>query len=134
MVGLTLVPTPGAPTATAATPDDIIAVVVDGVGNGHGRGMSQWGAYGWAVDQGWNWVQILDHYYGGTSNTSVGAGQIRVRLLGLDGMGRVGETVGLVSHGGGVSWNGTTRTSREVHVRRNGHRCPARPHGEETGL
>ncbi len=28
--------------------------------------MSQWGAYGWAVDHGWSRDQILDHYYGGT--------------------------------------------------------------------
>ena len=88
-----------------------MAVVIDGVGNGHGRGMSQWGAYGWAVDQGWNWVQILDHYYGGTSNGSVStSGQIKVRLLGLDGAG----TVGLISHGGGVTWNGNTRNSMQA--------------------
>ncbi len=42
-------------------------MVVDGVGNGHGRGLSQWGSYGWAVNYGWDWTQILDHYYGGTT-------------------------------------------------------------------
>jgi hypothetical protein len=100
----------GAPASPAsAAPTDIVAVIVDGVGNGHGRGMSQWGAYGWAVDQGWNWVQILDHYYGGTSNGTVNSAQtrIKVRLLGLDNL----NTVGLVSHGPGVSWGGHTRAS-----------------------
>jgi peptidoglycan hydrolase-like protein with peptidoglycan-binding domain len=104
------VPVVGAPASPAsAAPADIVAVIVDGVGNGHGRGMSQWGAYGWAVDQGWNWVQILDHYYGGTSNGTVSSAQtrIKVRLLGLDNL----NTVGLVSHGPGVRWGGHTRAS-----------------------
>ena len=41
------------------------AVVVYGRGNGHGRGMSQWGAFGWATTQGWSWQQILSFYYPG---------------------------------------------------------------------
>lgn len=56
----------------------ISAVLVDGVGFGHGRGMSQWGAYGWAVTQGRTWQQILDHYYGGTANATVATGGDRV--------------------------------------------------------
>lgn len=107
---LSLLSWSGPTVAHGAAPDDIIAVVVDGTGNGHGRGMSQWGAYGWAVEHGWNWVQILDHYYGGTSNRDVGATQIKVRLLGLDGLG----TIGLVSHGAGVTFNGVTRTSMQA--------------------
>jgi peptidoglycan hydrolase-like protein with peptidoglycan-binding domain len=111
LLGIGLLPLPaGSPTASASAPSDIVAVVVDGVGNGHGRGMSQWGAYGWAVDQGWNWIQILDHYYGGTSNASIGNPQIRVRLTALDGAG----TVGLISHGGGVTFNGVTRPSMQA--------------------
>jgi peptidoglycan hydrolase-like protein with peptidoglycan-binding domain len=115
VLGLTLLPVPGAPSSTAsAAPTDIVAVVVDGTGNGHGRGMSQWGAYGWAVDQGWTWTQILDHYYGGTSMGSVDAnGTIKVRLLGLDGAG----TVGLVSHGEGVVWNGSAPSASMQAVR-----------------
>jgi SpoIID/LytB domain protein len=38
-----------------------------GHGWGHGRGMGQYGALGYAVDHGWSYQQILDHYYGGTS-------------------------------------------------------------------
>jgi hypothetical protein len=112
LLGVGLLPLPGGSSiAEASVPNDVIAVVVDGVGNGHGRGMSQWGAYGWAVDHGWNWVQILDHYYGGTSNGTVDVnGRIRVRLTGLDGSG----TVGVISHGGGVIWNGQTYASMQA--------------------
>lgn len=45
-------------------------VIVYGRGFGHGRGLSQYGAYGWATVHGWSWEQILDFYYGGaTGNT-----------------------------------------------------------------
>src|SRR5437879_1260095 len=37
-----------------------------GSGFGHGIGMSQWGAYGLAL-QGWSHDQILTHYYTGTT-------------------------------------------------------------------
>ncbi|MCU1351197.1 MAG: SpoIID/LytB domain protein [Acidimicrobiales bacterium] len=43
------------------------SVTFSGRGYGHGRGMGQWGAYGYAVDQGKDWRWILDHFYGGTS-------------------------------------------------------------------
>lgn len=100
-------PVSSSPTVQAA-PDTVVALVIHGTGNGHGRGMSQWGAYGYAVDHGWDWTQILDHYYGGTSTGSTPAGQrIQVRLTGYDGLG----TVGVVSHGAGVQWNGATAAS-----------------------
>lgn len=103
--GMTL--TDHTPTAEAA-PNDVVAVVVEGTGFGHGRGMSQWGAYGYAVDHGWSWGQILDHYYGGTNSGTVASGQrIKVRLLGYDGL----STVGVVSHGSPVKWGGHTATS-----------------------
>ena len=35
-------------------------------GNGHCVGMSQYGAYWYAVNQGWNYQQILLHYFPGT--------------------------------------------------------------------
>ncbi|MDG0975040.1 SpoIID/LytB domain-containing protein, partial [Ilumatobacter sp.] len=100
---------PGSPTpSVSAAPNDIIAVVVDGTGYGHGRGMSQWGAYGYAVDHGWDWNQILGHYYGGTDSSTVPSGQrIRVRLTGLDGAG----TVGVVSYGSPINWKGVTRAA-----------------------
>ena len=96
------------PAATEAAVDDIVAIVIEGTGFGHGRGMSQWGAYGYAVDHGWDWNQILEHYYGGTKAGTVPASErVRVRLTGLDGAG----TVGVVSHGSPVTWNGQTRAS-----------------------
>jgi SpoIID/LytB domain protein len=69
---------PGASTApsaddavvtTAAFPGGIVRV--DGHGWGHGRGLSQWGALGYAIDDGWTYSQILDHYYGGTTAGTV---------------------------------------------------------------
>jgi SpoIID/LytB domain protein len=63
-----------------------VQVVVDGHGNGHGIGMSQWGAYGYAVDLGWTSAQILDHYYSGTVPGTVALDSVvRVRLQNLDG-------------------------------------------------
>ena len=58
---------------------------LDGHGNGHGLGMSQWGAYGYAVDSGWSATQILEHYYGGTVAGTVPTDTtIAVRLMKLD--------------------------------------------------
>ncbi|MBI4884933.1 MAG: hypothetical protein HY826_12855, partial [Actinobacteria bacterium] len=60
-------------------------IVLDGHGSGHGYGLSQWGAYGYAVDFGWSSVQILDHYYGGTVSGTVALDTtIAVRLQSLD--------------------------------------------------
>ena len=58
-----------------AAPTAVVAVVIEGTGFGHGRGMSQWGAYGWAVDQNKSWQWILDHYYGGTTLGNVATAQ-----------------------------------------------------------
>ncbi len=96
------------PDVAEAAPNDIVAIVVDGVGNGHGRGMSQWGAYGYAVDHGWDWQRILGHYYGGTESATTSAGQrIRVRLTNYDGM----SEVGVISHGSPVKWGSKTGAS-----------------------
>ena len=90
-----------APTAVAQTaPTAIGSVIVEGTGNGHGRGMSQWGAYGWSVDRGWNWIQILDHYYGNTQMADVDtSGTIDVRLTALDNA----TTLGVVSYVGEIN-------------------------------
>ena len=55
------------PGPASAQGDDPVLVPVNGRGWGHGRGMSQWGAQGYALDHGWNSAQILDHYYANTS-------------------------------------------------------------------
>jgi stage II sporulation protein D len=53
---------------------------VDGRGWGHGIGLSQYGAYGYALDDGRGHAWILEHYYPGTTLARSGAGHVRVRL------------------------------------------------------
>ncbi len=65
------------PEASAQDGEDPV-VEVRGHGWGHGRGLSQYGAYGYA-EQGWTSAQILDHYYGGST-----AGSIDSATLSLD--------------------------------------------------
>jgi stage II sporulation protein D len=66
----------GAASAAAET-----KLVVTGKGWGHGVGMSQWGAYGYA-QHGWSWQRILGHYYTGTHVAPAPVSRIRV-LLGV---------------------------------------------------
>jgi stage II sporulation protein D len=69
----------------AARADDSVGRPADGMftvqghGFGHGRGMSQYGAYG-AASQGGSAQQILDFYYPGTGSGSASLSQIRVAL------------------------------------------------------
>jgi stage II sporulation protein D len=53
--------------------------VITGRGWGHGVGMSQWGAYGYAR-HGWSWQRILAHYYPGTTLGSASNSRVRVLL------------------------------------------------------
>lgn len=77
-----------APPASAGTPQ----LEITGRGWGHGRGLSQYGAQGYASRYGWSSAKILDHYYGGTragtassaSYRSVDHHNIRVRLMAFD--------------------------------------------------
>ncbi|MCR6491769.1 hypothetical protein [Cellulomonas sp. P24] len=71
------------PSAPAQAAGDSVTFL--GHGWGHGRGMGQYGALGYAVDQGWTSAQILDHYYGGTVAGNVGNPEMTVELLGLTG-------------------------------------------------
>lgn len=59
-------------------------LLIEGAGDGHGVGMSQWGALGFA-EHGYRDTQILAHYYTGTAIGQAPAGYI-VRVL-------VGSTV-----------------------------------------
>jgi SpoIID/LytB domain protein len=61
------------------------SVSLDGHGFGHGRGMGQYGALGYALNHGWNQFQILDHFYGGTSLGSRPNSVMNVRLTRFDG-------------------------------------------------
>ena len=60
------------------------SVVVDGHGYGHGIGLSQYGALGYAIDYGWTSAQILDHYYGATVAATAPNTDITVRLSAHD--------------------------------------------------
>lgn len=63
--------------AAAAVP----TLVVEGKGFGHGRGMGQWGALGYATAWQIPYPYILSHYYGGTSAARIDTNyDVRVRL------------------------------------------------------
>ncbi|HAS11678.1 MAG TPA: hypothetical protein DCS55_14370 [Acidimicrobiaceae bacterium] len=89
VLGLAVLPLVAQP-AAADLPDQL---VFDGRGWGHGRGMSQWGAQGYATEYGWTSAQILDHYYGGTtrgrwqdaSSRPIDPDAVRIRLRGSEG-------------------------------------------------
>ncbi|HEY2327914.1 MAG TPA: SpoIID/LytB domain-containing protein [Gaiellaceae bacterium] len=63
------------PTLTTITSKG--ALVLSGHGWGHGIGMSQWGAYGYAK-HGWTYDKILAHYYVGTSLGAASVATVRV--------------------------------------------------------
>lgn len=82
---------------------DTSQLTLTGHGFGHGRGLSQWGSYGYAVDKGWSSARILDRYYGGTTAGSIRNDEVSVRLLALDGA----STITLAS-GGDYNVEGTS--------------------------
>ncbi len=55
-------------------------VVIDGRGWGHGIGLSQYGAYGFALRDGRDHESILRHYYTGTTVSRAPAARMRVLL------------------------------------------------------
>src|SRR5271154_1169815 len=55
-----------ASSASAAGQASAATLVIDGAGDGHGVGMSQEGALGYA-QHGWSYSEILAHYYTGTA-------------------------------------------------------------------
>ena len=55
------------------------AFVFKGGGWGHGVGMAQWGAYGFAKN-GWTYDRILAHYYQGTTLGQAPVERIRILL------------------------------------------------------
>ena len=82
----TVAPTGTAPTTPAAAPRPprvrvgSSTLVFTGHGWGHGVGMSQWGAYGYA-QHGWSYRQILAHYYTGTDDRQPPVDAVRVLLV-----------------------------------------------------
>jgi stage II sporulation protein D len=71
--------TSGRRTATTASPGKP-TFFISGHGWGHGLGMSQYGAYGYAL-HGWKYDQIVRHYYTGTTLGQAPVKRIRVLLL-----------------------------------------------------
>jgi len=62
-------------TTTVSTASTVLAI--SGHGWGHGLGMSQWGAYGYAK-HGWTYDKILAHYYLGTTLSTAKVKTVRV--------------------------------------------------------
>jgi SpoIID/LytB domain protein len=88
--GVCATTTGASPTGTSPT------LVVQGAGDGHGVGMSQEGALGYAL-HGYSYQAILAHYYTGTALSTVPAGR-KVRVL----MGGQVRTIPLEAYVRGV--------------------------------
>jgi stage II sporulation protein D len=69
--------------AVPATADAAVRHVIRGAGFGHGIGMSQYGAYGYALE-GAKWPGILAHYYKGTRLSTAPSRPVRVLLQPVD--------------------------------------------------
>jgi stage II sporulation protein D len=67
--------------ALPASADASSRFTIRGAGFGHGVGMSQYGAYGYA-QHGWTYDDILAHYYSGTALGTAGTKTVRVLIQG----------------------------------------------------
>ena len=102
-------------TAVQAEPLPPLGIVIRGHGNGHGRGLSQYGALGWATKLGSSWQDILNFYYGGGGRTvamlteadatATPGGVMSVRLQTLDA-----RPTAVISDNITASWTGATGT------------------------
>jgi len=135
----------GATSARAAA-STVQSIVIDGRGNGHGSGLSQWGALGWATKYDKTWEEILAIYYSGTSLGTLSAsdfrntpvGRITVQLTALDG-----RQTAVISESGALSAAVDTQgrrwsslVAREVPGRNNvytvwGRTTPTCPAGDD---
>jgi stage II sporulation protein D len=98
------------PAAAASTQ---YAFTIEGHGWGHGVGMSQWGAYGYAK-HGWDYKDILKHYYTGISFSGVDDTVIRVNLRSDLSAVRLSCPKEYTVQGTGAAWTipgGTTATT-----------------------
>ena len=82
--------------------------VIRGAGFGHGIGMSQYGAYGYALE-GASYARILDHYYTGTELSTAPSRPVRVLLQPVDPYIRVS---------GAASANGRRISASRTYVAR----------------
>ena len=84
---------------------------INGRGFGHGRGMGQWGALGYAVNEGRNAQWILGHFYQPASlHTNAGNPDVSVELMAL-----TGRTVTITSPG--IRVNGAAPAGGHLAVR-----------------
>ncbi len=92
--------------ALAFVPSALAAPVffVTGHGWGHGIGMPQYGAYGFA-QHGWTYTQILDHYYPGTQSARTPVSSVRVLLdSGRTSVGFGSTAAFTIQEGAGKTW------------------------------
>ena len=97
--------------AVHAEPLPPVGVIIRGHGNGHGRGLSQYGSLGWATKLGASWQDILNFYYGGSGRTlatlteadavATPGGVMSVRLQTLDA-----QSTAVISDNVTASWTG----------------------------
>jgi stage II sporulation protein D len=124
----TLLTTAALTVLAAAVPaaDAAVRHVIRGAGFGHGIGMSQYGAYGYAL-QGSSYTSILSHYYRGTQLSTAPSRPVRVLLQPVDPYIRVR---GATSIGGRRLQAGATYVARptggEIVVRTSSGRRVAR--------
>ena len=110
LAAATLVPVVGSAPTAWALPTSLSIV---GHGYGHGRGMGQWGADGYA-QQGWTHAQILSHYYGGTTVGTTSLAAIDVNLTELSGA----SSVVVSSPSGKLVLNGKATTLTSATIKR----------------
>jgi peptidoglycan hydrolase-like amidase len=80
-------PAATAPAATIppTTKAPRLSMRITGHGFGHGRGLGQWGAFGYATKIGWRYTRILEHFYGNTVPGKVAPeSSLGVRLTAFD--------------------------------------------------
>jgi SpoIID/LytB domain protein len=88
-------------------------ILVTGRGWGHGRGLGQWGAFGYATGRSggpWSYRTILDHFYGNTTVGDIANPLAAVDLLSQRGLPLV------VERAAGVTVGGVAGTSVAVRV------------------
>src|SRR5687768_3954484 len=78
--------------ALPSTAGASVVFLIDGRGWGHGVGLAQWGAEGFAR-HGWTHERILAHYYPGTRLTAVAPREVRVQIAEGRARVRVGSSM-----------------------------------------
>ena len=107
---------------TAAPARAASSMTFQGAGYGHGIGMSQWGANGYAAS-GWTYQQILSHYYSGTEQSSTDSDPLRVHIVDSSSPIQVNTSGPILTWASDLSSNGymdTLGTPMDVRIEGNG--------------